>query len=379
MNKLFGYAWFTTVMPELVVWMIYLKSQGWTTAQVAILEGTFTLCSALFELPSGMIADKIGRKLSLQIGELLCVVYLISYFFPQNRVIIFGGFIIFALGLSLISGSDVALLYDKVGDKQKYLKYLGYFNGIQILGTAFGNSIGGWLSQISWSFLFVTAIVIRVIAVLLVSSVDEDNIVVEDDGPFKVVSVLRFVRESKKFRRLLVCIAFSESAITLSYQYGPLLFSKEGLHTGYVSVVFGLISLLGAAAAVLAERASNKLGKKLLILLFSVSILSFVLIYTAHSQVLLIVILFMIPNIIYELWSPILESELQMISRKSIRASAFSLINLVTSLILTLGSYVVGITSEDYSILQIVSVGCSLLIVVSFVSYLFLMREYAKE
>lgn len=176
MNKLFGYAWFTTVMPELVVWMIYLKSQGWTTAQVAILEGTFTLCSALFELPSGMIADKIGRKLSLQIGELLCVVYLISYFFPQNRVIIFGGFIIFALGLSLISGSDVALLYDKVGDKQKYLKYLGYFNGIQILGTAFGNSIGGWLSQISWSFLFVTAIVIRVIAVLLVSSVDEDNI-----------------------------------------------------------------------------------------------------------------------------------------------------------------------------------------------------------
>jgi MFS family permease len=356
-NKLFGYAWFTTVMPELVVWMIYLKSQGWTTAQVAILEGTFTLCSALFELPSGMIADKIGRKLSLQIGELLCVVYLISYFFPQNRVI----------------------LYDKVGDKQKYLKYLGYFNGIQILGTAFGNSIGGWLSQISWSFLFVTAIVIRVIAVLLVSSVDEDNIVVEDDGPFKVVSVLRFVRESKKFRRLLVCIAFSESAITLSYQYGPLLFSKEGLHTGYVSVVFGLISLLGAAAAVLAERASNKLGKKLLILLFSVSILSFVLIYTAHSQVLLIVILFMIPNIIYELWSPILESELQMISRESIRASAFSLINLVTSLILTLGSYVVGITSEDYSILQIVSVGCSLLIVVSFVSYLFLMREYAKE
>lgn len=378
MRKLFGYAWFTIIMPELVVWMIYLKSQGWTTAQVAILEGTFTLFSAIFELPSGMVADKIGRKLSVQMGESFCIVYLLSYFFPNIKAIIFIGFIFFALGLALISGSDVSLLYDGVGSKKKYLKYLGYFNSIQILGTAFGNSIGGWLSQISWSFLFITSIIIRIIALILISTLNEKSFVVQNNAPFRVSTVLKFVRENRTFKLLLISIAFSESAITLSYQYGPLLFSKEGIHTGYISIIFGVISIFGAIAASMADKMSNILGKKRLVILFITSIFSFTIIYWLHTQVLLLVILFILPNIIYEIWSPILENEIQMISKEAIRASVISMINLVTSLILTIGSYVVSVAVKKYTIVQVISVNCTILIFISLISYIVLIKRLSK-
>lgn len=39
MRKLLLYNGFSNLMLEIVVWMIYLKSQGWTITQIALLEG----------------------------------------------------------------------------------------------------------------------------------------------------------------------------------------------------------------------------------------------------------------------------------------------------------------------------------------------------
>ena len=39
MKRIFFYNSFSNIMLELVVWMIYLKEQGWSLAEVAMLEG----------------------------------------------------------------------------------------------------------------------------------------------------------------------------------------------------------------------------------------------------------------------------------------------------------------------------------------------------
>ena len=43
MKRIFFYNSFSNIMLELVVWMIYLKEQGWSLAEVAMLEGIFTI------------------------------------------------------------------------------------------------------------------------------------------------------------------------------------------------------------------------------------------------------------------------------------------------------------------------------------------------
>lgn len=78
MRKLLLYNGFSNLMLEIVVWMIYLKSQGWTITQIALLEGFFTICQVIFELPSGLISDRIGHKKALLLGETLCFIYLLA-------------------------------------------------------------------------------------------------------------------------------------------------------------------------------------------------------------------------------------------------------------------------------------------------------------
>ena len=80
MKRILLYNSLSNIMLEVVVWMIYLKAQGWSVAQIAFLEGTFTICQALFEVPSGIISDWIGHKRALVLGEVLCALYLLTYF-----------------------------------------------------------------------------------------------------------------------------------------------------------------------------------------------------------------------------------------------------------------------------------------------------------
>lgn len=42
MKKILVYNSFSNMMPELIVWMIYLQNFGWSIAEIALLQGIFT-------------------------------------------------------------------------------------------------------------------------------------------------------------------------------------------------------------------------------------------------------------------------------------------------------------------------------------------------
>ena len=54
--------------------MIYLqRERGMSLSQAALVDVTFFVAAALAEIPTGVVADRFGRKLSMTIGAaLLC-------------------------------------------------------------------------------------------------------------------------------------------------------------------------------------------------------------------------------------------------------------------------------------------------------------------
>lgn len=47
------------------VWVLLLVGRGFSLAAVGVAEGVFHIVSMLFEVPSGMLADILGRKRTL--------------------------------------------------------------------------------------------------------------------------------------------------------------------------------------------------------------------------------------------------------------------------------------------------------------------------
>lgn len=97
----------------------YLNRLGISYALMFTIETIFSICIFLFEIPTGIIADKFGRKISLFLGTLLFgISHLISGTTLNIGVFIFGQ-IIGAIGLSLESGADKALIYENAKYQNK--------------------------------------------------------------------------------------------------------------------------------------------------------------------------------------------------------------------------------------------------------------------
>ena len=100
---------FMVLMPIIV---LFFESRGLTLAEVLLLQAWFGVLVLILEVPSGYLADLLGRKRTLMAGVFVTAVGHSLLLFVEGfwQVAIFEGCL--AIGYSLASGADLALLYD---------------------------------------------------------------------------------------------------------------------------------------------------------------------------------------------------------------------------------------------------------------------------
>lgn len=382
MKRIFFYNSFSNIMLELVVWMIYLKEQSWSLAEVAMLEGIFTISQVIFEFPSGVISDKLGHKKTLLLGEIFCILYLLTYFFPHTHIIVYLGFIIFALGLAFISGTDISLLYESISEEEKnsYLKYSGYFNAIAAFSVAIGNILGGWIAQISWNLLFILAILFRTTALIIGFKIKEPDIKKQVDTlslKSIITDLFNFIKH-QKYIYLVTGLVFSTAAVDLSYQYGPLIMQKFSFDTGMISTVFGSLSLLGAVAGLLTYKLTQKVSENILLIILLLLGLTLFLSIFIHNMLIVLFSLITV-NVIFEMWNIIFENKIQEVAYADIRATVISTGNVFISGLLALSSGLISLVGEKISLVWIIGSVGSIFLIIALISTLFYISKQNKK
>jgi MFS family permease len=123
--------------------LVYLIGLGMSLTKVGFLLGVLSIAQILFEIPTGAIADKYGRKFSVLLGELMGSVLFISLFFITSYYALF--IIFFLLGIvgTLSSGSGESWIYDLIMKKNKKILH-SYYSKHQVFG-AMGLVISGFI------------------------------------------------------------------------------------------------------------------------------------------------------------------------------------------------------------------------------------------
>jgi len=107
---LFSFFWLSLVIIPVIV--PFFESKGLSLAEVYYLQAIFALVVVVCEVPSGYVADILGRKNALVAGSIFNGLG----FTWLNFVDGFGGLVLFevmvGIGISLLSGADLSLLYD---------------------------------------------------------------------------------------------------------------------------------------------------------------------------------------------------------------------------------------------------------------------------
>ena len=350
---------FSTLYFYIPVGTLYLQSKNLDYVQINSLWGIIVLTMFLTEVPTGIIADRIGHKRAINVALGLQLLGEVIYIFAQGYV----GFALSAaiggIGFAFASGCVDALAYDtlqKAGRQAEMSKAMGTIEAAQRLANliAFSTSslLIGTLTQDDFSRAVIVTACAVAVGFLVSLSLSEPDVIPENTQPSHPGSWhllrdgIRLLRQNRSFRLLVVlAIATVPFRDYLGSLYQPYLIDA-GVAPAWLGLALSAasgLSILGARYAYWFEaRLGHHLG------LFLASILPGLLYLTAAAIVhpLGSVLAFCALRGSMSLRSPILSGQLNAHIESKNRATVLSTISMISGLYVSLSGVLIGLVAN---------------------------------
>lgn len=119
-----------SLFPVAIITLFWQRALGMSMHEILLLQGIFGVTVALFEFPSGYLADRLGYRRSLLIGSVLNVAGWSAYAVAGTFAHAVVAEALLGVGLSLISGTDAALMFESLretGREDEFRRWDGRF------------------------------------------------------------------------------------------------------------------------------------------------------------------------------------------------------------------------------------------------------------
>lgn len=264
--------------------VLYFQSLGFSLATALSLESFYYIAKAGFEVPCGVLADGVGRKLTLVVGSLVaaCCYLGLGLCNQYWQMMLFEAGL--GLSMSMASGTDSALVYDEynaVGKTHEYERIesigWGMRNIARGIASAFGSVFATWHTM--GSTFILTSIAIFVSAPVAAIFLKEGS---RKSTTLKsvVLSAISLVRMNGEYRRVLLQFA----VITIGVKAGFWAFQPfSNLHhvpLEWIGACFTALLFISLVASFFVERICGVFGllhtqTALIVAAFAIMSLSF--------------------------------------------------------------------------------------------------------
>jgi len=336
---------------------LYQQSRGLSLLQInsiwSIIVGTIFLA----EVPTGVIADKIGRKKSVVIALFLQFLGEFFYLFANNYFSFVLIAILAGIGYSFLSGANEALVYDSLpkDDREKRMKKaMGLIGASYQLAFFIAPLIGGIvISQLVLNkFLLGIGLTASSVFIAFLISLTlkepESGYKHQEESPLTILkNGINQVVKSRKIQ-LIAAIAILTTAFpnTLLNLYQPY-FVKFGINT---SLPIGIALSLGGLTAFLIQKniyaIEEKLGRYGL---FTITVIPgiFYLFFATITNILYLFPIFIFTYAFAEAKNPLISSyQNEQIDSKN-RATTISLINMLIQFYVAIMGLVFGLIADN--------------------------------
>ncbi len=151
LRKFYLFSFLTDFQLWLPIWVAFLIiRRDLSLTEIAILDAPFWLLVVFAEVPTGAVADRWGRSVSLWSGAILNAFALVAFAFAPSLGWIMGSYLLWAVALTLFSGADSALLYDSLktlGREREYEKFAGRAMAGRSFGLVLAFLMGGPVAE----------------------------------------------------------------------------------------------------------------------------------------------------------------------------------------------------------------------------------------
>ena len=199
---------------------LLLMDKGATMSTISVIMGIYSFTVMTFELPSGIMADLIGRKRMFILSLVMSLIYSSVILLGQGFFVLCAGIFIYGLNRAVSSGSFEALFIDfyiNEFGKEKLSHGTALIHVLEISGLSVGALDGGLLPEVSKNYfhtlgtydLNLLARIPLIAAVIILSCIfiNETN-----DSIGKQISIKQHIRNSSNIvmkNKNIICIFIS--------------------------------------------------------------------------------------------------------------------------------------------------------------------------
>lgn len=155
--------------------VVYMLSYGVSESGIISLKGIFAIIVSLAEIPTGVIADKVSKKMSLQIGCILFALHSLLYVLFPNYIGFLMTQVLLAFSSTFISGADDGYLDDYIHKytKDTFIDIAGKIEYYKSFIQAALYLISGYLFTVNANMNFIFTFILGLISFLAISFIPE--------------------------------------------------------------------------------------------------------------------------------------------------------------------------------------------------------------
>ena len=338
--------------------ILFFQEHDLTLTEIMILQAIYSLSVAVFEIPSGYMADLFGRKYTIVLSTIFSFIGYLVFSFYSGFYAFALAQILIGIGGSLMSGSDSALLYDtllETNNKSAYTKIEGRNYAVGNFSEATAGILGGFLavSSIYLPIYAQTGVLFLSIPIslsLIEPKIYEKNKI--DKSLRSVVDILKFVISEKKKLKWLIIYSSAMGVATLSIAWFTQPFLKEiDIPLFYFGIIWAGLNFASGITSFNAHLLYRKMNGYNLLIYISLSLfLSFILL-GLNISIFGLTIIFII-YLLRGITTPILRNEININTTSNKRATVLSIRSFFIRISFAISAPILGYITENYSLAE---------------------------
>lgn len=245
---------FGLTVPFSVMWML---ERGLSLAEVGIVQAVIFFSTFLLEVPTGIVADRYGRKLSIASGIGLHVIGLALFALSPNLLAFLVSAFFTGAAWALISGAEESYVHDVIAPQEKntYKKMFARVTMADEVSTIAGMLLGTFLvSTISLQAPFIGAVLLMAVTCIFfvlalpkdTKVVGESDVVIESPG-----NLYTTIKKYQPFLPAFIALAVLFESARILWQ--PALV-QQGWQIAQLGLLFAGLKIFSVLGSFIAER-----------------------------------------------------------------------------------------------------------------------------
>ena len=262
-----------SLFPMAIITLFQQDHLGLSMAEIMVLQALFGLSLAVFEFPSGYLADRIGYRTSLILASAFSIVGWLVYSFALGFFSVALAEIILGFALSLVSGTNSALLYESLAQLEREEDFGRWFGRSRFFGQLSEGTaalMAGWLFATSVRLPFLVMVAAWVLNLALALLLVEPRLARHGvERPLRHVGLLlRFVAREAPRLRALFGVAVLLGLSTFVPVWLVALYARDaGVPVSWLGPIWAAANYVVALGSILSDRVGRGIGLQATLLL----------------------------------------------------------------------------------------------------------------